>query len=360
MIAALEKRLTTISDRKPCAVAAIGIGILGVVGLFDAITGPELALSILYIFPVAFCAWYAGRKLGYALSLLAAIVWTYFDIHDGRPYSNPLFPYWNGCVRLGIFAMIAALVDTIRTLTHHLQELVKQRTAALEAEIRSRKEVERVVTEISSLEQQRLGADLHDQLAGHLTGLAFMAKAIAESLQRRNQPEGADAEQLVGHLNHALKQLRAFCRLLAPVDTGDLEPGLTRLGAQIETAFGVTCIVQTSKNLPPLGLNRARLVYNIAQEAVRNAVEKRMAKHVEIHLVPQGNFLKLTVTDNGTAPEAAAASAGQELPVRVMRYRAETLGGEISVSRSESAGSSLHCTVAIEPDAASQPFPPMS
>jgi signal transduction histidine kinase len=340
--------------------AALLGGVLSIllVGQMDEVTGPELALSIFYLVPVGLCAWFGGQIVGIAIALLAAAVWTYFDIHEGRPYSNPLFPYWNGAVRFGIFTVVAVLLSIVRRLTDGLHHLVQQRTAALEAEIKSRKEVERAVTEISAYEQQRLGADLHDQLAGHLTGLAFHAKALAESLEKRQEPETSQAANLVGYLNQALKQLRAFCRLLAPVDTGNLEPGLTRLGAQIETAFGVTCVVQTPKEAPQLGLNRARLMYNITQEAVRRAVEKRMAKYIEINLEQQGSLLTLTVTDDGQAVKETPNGSEQDLDMRVMRYRAETLGGEISATRDPEGRSRLICKVPIEPEAV--PFPAMS
>lgn len=328
------------------------------VGQIDEWTGPELALSIFYMVPVGFCAWYGGRIIGLSIAVFAAGIWTFFDINEGRPYSSSFFPYWNGAVRLAIFATFAFLLNIIRHLTDGLQILVLQRTAALEAEIINRKEVERVVTEISAREQQRLGADLHDQLAGHLAGLAFHAKALAESLKKKAEPESDAAEKLVGYLNHALQQLRAFCRLLAPVDSGNLEPDLTRLGAQVETAFGVTCVVQTPKEPPQLCLNRARLMYNITQEAVRRAVEKRMAKYIEINLEQHGSSLTLTVVDDGEALKTAVNGSEQDLDMRVMRYRAETLGGEISATRDAEGRSRLVCKVPIEPEAA--PFPAMS
>jgi signal transduction histidine kinase len=328
------------------------------VGQVDEWTGPELALSIFYMVPVGFCAWYGGRIIALSIALFAAGIWTFFDIHEGRPYSSSFFPYWNGAVRFAIFATFAFLLTVIRHLTDGLQILVQQRTAALEEEILNRKEVERIVTEISAREQQRLGADLHDQLAGHLAGLAFQAKALAESLKKKAEPESDAAEKLVGYLNHALQQLRAFCRLLAPVDSGNLEPDLTRLGAQVETAFGVTCVVQTPKELPQLGLNRARLMYNITQEAVRRAVEKRMAKYIEINLEQHGSSLTLTVVDDGEALKTAVNGSEQDLDMRVMRYRAETLGGEISATRDAEGRSRLVCKVPIEPEAA--PFPAMS
>lgn len=335
-----------------------GLACVALVAELDFVTGPEIAFAIFYLLPVGVCAWFGGRWIALVVAVCAAIVRVWFEVKTGRPYSHPWILYWNGGVRFAIFVIIAILVDIIKKLTDGLQELVRIRTAALEAEIHNRKEVERVVTEISAREQQRLGADLHDQLAGHLTGLAFHAKALAESLQKRNEPETPHAEKLVDYLNQALKQLRAFCRLLAPVDTGNLEPGLTRLGAQIETAFGVTCIVQTPKDPPQLGLNRARLMYNITQEAVRRAVEKQMARHIEINLEQEGSHLKMTVVHDGETLSEPADPADHDLELRVMKYRAETLGGEISINRDSAGRSRLICNVPIDSDTA--PFPPMS
>ena len=357
-MAVTDKQFLTAPNRRLIFVLLCGLLGVAAVGEVDELSGPEIALAIFYLVPIGICTWLTGRPVGIILALFAGLVSTFLDIHGGRPYSSPFVPYWNGSVRLSIFCITVILVSIIRRLTHGLQDLVRERTALLELEIQNRKEVERAVTEISAHEQQRLGADLHDQLAGHLTGLAFHAKALAESLQRRGEPETPEAEQLVTYLNQALKQLRAFCRLLAPVDTGNLEPGLTRLGAQIETAFGVTCIVQTPKEPPQLELNRARLMYNITQEAVRGAVEKRMAKNVEINLEQEGSLLRLSVVDDGEPAKEPASPADVDLDVRVMRYRAETLGGQISVGRDALGRSTLVCKVPIDRDAA--PFPPMS
>lgn len=336
-----------------------GIFGVGFFGFLDWMTGPELALSIMYMAPVGFCAWFGGRTIGLAMAFLAAVVWTYLDIAEGRPYSSQWIPFWNGGARLGIFAMTAVLLNTIRKLTDNLQELVALRTAALQAEIANRKEVEKVATEIQSREQQRLGAELHDQLAGHLAGVAFMAKAISESLSRKEMPEGPEAQQLVGFLNQSLRQLRTFCRMLAPVDSGNLEPSLVRLGAEVETAFGITCAIQAAKNLPQLDLPRARLLYGIAQETVRRAIEKRMARVIEITLTEEGSNLKMVICDDGETEPTIPAPDEQELGVRIMRYRADILGGEVTVEQNV-RGSRVTCVVPVDKNFPAVPFPPMS
>jgi signal transduction histidine kinase len=349
------------SLKRVVLVTLAGAAGVSMVGWLDYATEPELSFSILYMIPVGLCSWYGGRAAGLGISLLAALIWAGFDWAEGRKYVNAFTPFWNCGVRVAMFMITAGLVLIVRELMDNLQELVRQRTAALEAEILSRKDVERLATEISSREQQRLGAELHDQLAGHLAGVAFMAKAIAESLKRKGLPEGPEAEKMVGFLNQSLRQLRTFCRLLAPVDSGNLEPGLTRLGAEVETAFGITCIVQADKDLPHLDLPRARLLFSVAQEAVRLAVERQLAKTVEISLTEeQENILKLVISDDGEPWTPPSSLEEQELALRMIRYRADTLGGEVTVARGHKGGSSVTCTVAVDRSLPVVPFPAMS
>src|SRR5262245_45021668 len=115
-------------------------GLLGVtaVGEIDSRTGPELALSVIYLLPVGISASLGGRLVGLFVAFFAALFWTFYDINEGRPYQNQLMPYWNGAVRFLIFAIMAVLLDIVRRLTDGLQDLVNQRTAALKTEIHNR------------------------------------------------------------------------------------------------------------------------------------------------------------------------------------------------------------------------------
>src|SRR4051794_16361965 len=114
----IVNRIGSIPPTSNPAGALIG-GLIGlaICGHIDWLTGPELALSFLYLFPVGICSWIGGRRVGMALAVLSAVVWTLLDINNGRPYSNHLIPYWNGGVRLAIFSLISLMLSIIRDLT---------------------------------------------------------------------------------------------------------------------------------------------------------------------------------------------------------------------------------------------------
>src|SRR4051794_8844592 len=61
-------------------------------------------------------------------------------------------------------------------------------------------------------EKERLSHELHDGLGQHLTGIAFLAKALANRLEDRNAPETADAKQIAALTNQAISNTRALAR----------------------------------------------------------------------------------------------------------------------------------------------------
>jgi diguanylate cyclase (GGDEF)-like protein len=92
------------------------VGLLGVllVGVVDYLTGYELGVSIFYLGPILFVAWVLGRNSGFAVSLVAAVVWLAADLLAGHSYSHLAIAYWNAGVRLGFFLIAVYLLSKLR------------------------------------------------------------------------------------------------------------------------------------------------------------------------------------------------------------------------------------------------------
>jgi signal transduction histidine kinase len=90
----------------------------------------------------------------------------------------------------------------------------------------------------------------------------------------------------------------------------------------------------------------AAQLYRIAQEAVHNAVEHGAAREVQINLAFYGNNLLLTIRDNGKGFPSSANGNGMGL--RIMRYRAQCIGGSCEVQSSDE-GTVVSCRVRLEP-----------
>jgi PAS domain S-box-containing protein len=215
-------------------------------------------------------------------------------------------------------------------------------------DIGQRKRLEREVAEISRQEQERIAHELHDHLGAYLAGLAFRAKSLAEGLGRRAIPESKEAEELVALVNNAVLQVRNLSRLLA-VEEGSgegLAAALSRLGAEMETTFAITCLVRIAPNLPLISDEQGHHLYRIAQEAARNATHHGKARTVEIDLRQEHDRLQLLIRNDGSSWVPTAGTA-RSLGLRIMRYRASALGGTLAIEPDVDGTTRVLCHVPL-------------
>ncbi|MDG4549121.1 MAG: GGDEF domain-containing protein [Candidatus Contendobacter sp.] len=94
--------------------ASVALGLIGVIGFADYVTGYTLALSLFYLFPVLLATHVLGRMTGFALAGSAACVWTLAQWSGGFP-ANPLQIAWNLLMRFGILAVVTHLLLALET-----------------------------------------------------------------------------------------------------------------------------------------------------------------------------------------------------------------------------------------------------
>jgi diguanylate cyclase (GGDEF)-like protein len=94
------------------------MGILFVVGVgaADYFTGSELSFSLFYLFPIVLVTWFSGKKPGFAISVISAVVWFTADALPGHAYSEPFIRYWNAIVRLGYFVVVTLILSGLKAL----------------------------------------------------------------------------------------------------------------------------------------------------------------------------------------------------------------------------------------------------
>lgn len=95
------------------------------VGIVDLLTGYELAFSLFYFLPVSLVAWFGGRNIGIAISVVSAICWFGADVLAEHPYSYPAIPYWNSAIRFTVFLTVAILVSALRRAHQYEKELAR-------------------------------------------------------------------------------------------------------------------------------------------------------------------------------------------------------------------------------------------
>jgi diguanylate cyclase (GGDEF)-like protein len=89
--------------------------LVGIVGLLDYLTGPEIAFSILYLIPVMLGVWFIGKNFGLAISILSSAVWMIAELTSGRFYSHIAIHYWNTATMLSFFLIVTFLLERLKT-----------------------------------------------------------------------------------------------------------------------------------------------------------------------------------------------------------------------------------------------------
>ena len=211
-------------------------------------------------------------------------------------------------------------------------------------DITERKRLEKEILEISNREQQRIGHDLHDGVCQQLAGIAYRVDILADQLQERNFPEASEAERIGGLVNEAITQTRSVARGLFPVhlEESGLGLALEDLAANAGNLFKIKCDFLCDGPAPVLENGVAAHLYYIAQEAVLNAVKHGKAAHVTLSLKHVHNQYELTIQDNGTGFQPANGHS-KGMGVRIMQYRAKTIGATLDLKSSPGAGTRIAC-----------------
>lgn len=213
-------------------------------------------------------------------------------------------------------------------------------------DITRRKELERDVVEIVSMEQRRIGQDLHDSVAQELTALTLLADDLAEIL--RTDPAGGVSlvERMAGGLGRSQQQLRAVLRGLLPVavDAGGLMAALADLADRTGREGPAACVFDCPEPIAVADNVVATQVYLIAQEAVRNAVRHGRPRSVRITL-ESNHHLTLRVRDDGAGMPARPTDI-QGLGLRIMRNRAAIIGAVLTIGSAEPTGTLVTCALA--------------
>ncbi|MBK1730856.1 CheR family methyltransferase [Thiococcus pfennigii] len=248
-----------------------------------------------------------------------------------------------GCRHDGTLFPMEIRVSAIDDLDLHV---------ALIRDVSEREALEQQIIAASTAEQERIGCEIHDGIGQQLTGIAMFATSVERRLVAAQCPEEAKiAAELVSHLRDTLAQTRALARGLAPIeiDPQSLVEALTDLAEGAERRSESVCRFSTGRAGRVSDKMQATHLYRIAQEAVHNAIRHAGARHIEIRLGAEGQDLVLSVYDDGTGIRPVKAE-GAGLGIPIMRYRANIIGGQLTIERPAQGGTLVRCACPLAPN----------
>jgi len=217
-------------------------------------------------------------------------------------------------------------------------------------DVSERKLLESAILEAVNREQYRIGNDLHDGLGQELTGISLMLRCLAGRLTAEHRAAVPDVESITRLVSNAVESTRSLARGLSPVnlERGGLRDALAGLAMHARSIYGIKAVFNNRLSTTLLlDEEVANHLYRIAQEAVTNAVKHGHAKTVRLHLSAVYGKVRLVIADDGRGlPATVGTTTG--LGLRIMRYRARIVRGEVRIERGEPNGMRVICECPID------------
>jgi signal transduction histidine kinase len=212
-------------------------------------------------------------------------------------------------------------------------------------DVTAQRTTEREVLEVASRERLRLAGEVHEGIGQDLAGIALMLKSLESGVDSDARPVRDALGPIVAEVNRTVRSVRALARGLSPLGVvrGSLMTALQSLAADVEERQRIQVRLRCAAT-PLEGTPASEHLYYIAHEAISRAMQRRQCSRIDVELTAAGPATMLTVSDDALG-DSADETAADQLPHRLMRYRARLIGATVRITRRADAGSKVEVTV---------------
>jgi len=216
-------------------------------------------------------------------------------------------------------------------------------------DVTERLTLEHELLDVASREQAHLAHDLHDGLGQQLTGISLFIQGLANQIVPLLPAHAEDFAKVSALVAKSIDDTRRLAGGMSPIaiEQAGLAGALTALSTQIKNLYGL----QVTLEIAPLfhasiESGVASHLYRIVQEATSNVARHAHAGILTIAVQIKKSELCLTIADDGIglaeSPRAGDRPGG--LGLRIMRYRAQRIGGTLRIDRRSPRGTTIRVT----------------
>lgn len=220
---------------------------------------------------------------------------------------------------------------------------------------RERRYLERVVLQTGERQRRAVGHQLHDGPCQQITAALLRCKVAENSLLARGaREEAAHLEAITDLLDASVGEIHDLAQGLSPAEVSPsaLAAALAGLAQHVRASAKIECDVLHDELVHSNDPAVTDQLFRIAQEAVSNALRHAKPSRILIELTRSDQTIWLRIQDDGTGIPPERREAGMGL--RIMRYRAELLGGSLSVEPAAGGGTVVACALPLAGGQASQ------
>ncbi|WP_106849948.1 sensor histidine kinase [Blastococcus sp. Marseille-P5729] len=289
--------------------------------------------------------WLLPSSIGPAATFgLALLTGFGLSVHHGWSSGAFVGPVSTAAVLIAGMAGLRAIITELSARGELIAALEAAQTRLAESEREAGRHAERT----------RLGRELHDTVAQHLSSIQLLLhaaeRAPEDEVRATHLQEARDAAST------ALADTRAFIKDLtpAPLAGRSLTTAIERVAteAAARTAMQVTMRVDgAARNLPTA---TEATVLRIAQEALTNVEKHAQASAVDVRLEYEDHQVSLEVSDDGRGFDSEQVINGSpadsnSFGISGMRARAAELGGYVAVVGEPGEGTLVSAQIPTTP-----------
>ncbi|MEB2334753.1 MAG: histidine kinase [Anaerolineaceae bacterium] len=196
-------------------------------------------------------------------------------------------------------------------------------------------------------ERQRLSRQMHDGPAQALSNFILQAEIAMRLIDVDVNQARDELSALKASAMGAFQKVRNFIFELRPMMLDDLglSPTIRRYADALKEQTGFDVSATVTGNERRLEPYVEIMLFRAIQELIGNALRHGQATQVKILLDMGEDRIRVSVDDNGQGFDVNAYEQGKGLGLKLIRERAEMLGGNFDVDSQPGAGARISFTV---------------
>lgn len=208
-----------------------------------------------------------------------------------------------------------------------------------------------MIVNAQEAERQRLSRQMHDGPAQALSNFILQTDIAMRFLEI----DPAHAKDELGSLKvaamNAFQKVRNFIFELRPMMLDDLGlvPTIKKYAEAFKEQAGLDVSVTVTGAERRLEPYLEVMIFRAVQELLGNASRHSQATLIKVQLDMGGDLIRVSVQDNGRGFDPEALSESTSLGLKLIRERAEMLGGTFEVDSAVGAGARISFTVQPKP-----------
>ncbi|HOP63102.1 MAG TPA: PAS domain S-box protein [Spirochaetota bacterium] len=219
-------------------------------------------------------------------------------------------------------------------------------------DITERKCFEKKVMETNSAERLRIGQDLHERLAQHLSGITFKNELLKVKVGEVMPEAAEDIDEISELVNSAVNRTREIAKRICPVENnpGGLLAAVKNLMDEIKAGTGVNILVRWDNEVNLSGKTEQSNLYYIINESVNNSIEVNNAKNIIVTLRQEGSLGIIEIMDDGKDYDEIDKERNR-LFRSMIRYRSWLMGASVEMNSNPGGGVTVSCRFKLSGEA---------